>query len=175
MALTAAPLEARLYREGNDVRFGSGADMAVPPSEVRSALKTGHRGHRPASPLWAISRHPPSSLRRSRPLTRQRNDELRKHTGFGLDIDPPPVLFHNDVMGHREPQPCPFPGRFGSEEGVEHLLPYLGRNTRAVVENANFDGLAEISRDRAKDRLKVPIGCLCFAFCRCIEAVGNQI
>src|SRR5215475_12542279 len=124
------------------------------------------------SRLRATRRHPPSSLRRSRPLTRQRNDELRKHTGFGLVIDPPPVLFHNDVMGHREPQPCPFPGRFGSEEGVEHLLPYLGRNTRAVVENANFDGLAEISRDRAKDRLKVPIGCLCFAFCRCIEAVG---
>jgi hypothetical protein len=27
--------------------------MAVPPREGRSALKAGHRGRRPASPLWA--------------------------------------------------------------------------------------------------------------------------
>jgi len=28
------------------------ADMAMPPREVRSALKTRHRGHRRASSLW---------------------------------------------------------------------------------------------------------------------------
>ena len=37
------------------VRFGSFADMAARSVQVRFALKTGHRGRRPASPLRAIS------------------------------------------------------------------------------------------------------------------------
>ena len=59
---------------------------------------------------------------------------------LGLDIDPAAMLLDDDVVGHREAEPGSFSGRLGGEEGIEHLLPDLGRDAGAVVANADFDG-----------------------------------
>src|SRR5882757_4072268 len=72
-------------------------------------------------------------------FARQGNNELGKCAGLGFDIDPPTVLLDDDVMGHREAETCTLPGRFGGEEGIEHLLSHLGRYAGTVVVNSDFD------------------------------------
>src|SRR5579871_511741 len=106
---------------------------------------------------------------------RQCNDELGKCAGFSLDVDPAAMLLDNNVMRHRKAESCSFPGRFGGEEGIEHLLSYFGRNPAAIVANSDFDCPAEVFRRRAEDWLKGFLAGLDLASgCR-IEAVGNQI
>ena len=85
------------------------------------------------------------------------------------------MLLDDDVMGHREAEPRPFPGRFGGEEGVEHFFSHFGRNPSAVVANPDFDRRAKISGGRAEDRLKGIVACFDFAPGRGIEAVGDKI
>ena len=68
--------------------------------------------------------------------------------GLGLDIDRAAMLFHDDVMAHRQSKPGAFAGRLGRKERIEHLFLDLGRDAGAVVANADFDGVAEISRGR---------------------------
>ena len=54
------------------------------------------------------------------------------------------MLLDDDVMGHREAEPCSFPSRFGREEGIEHLFSHLGRDAGAVVANPDFDSVTEV-------------------------------
>src|SRR6201990_120516 len=76
--------------------------------------------------------------RRARAIVaRQRDDELGKNAGLGFDIDPAAMLLDDDVVSHGEAEPRSFPGRLGGEEGIEHLLPHLGRNAGAVVADAD--------------------------------------
>jgi len=66
----------------------------------------------------------------------------------------PLLLLHNNVVGHRQSEPGTFAGRLSSEEWIEHLRPHIGRDSGAVVTNANFDPIAEVSGSRAQDGLK---------------------
>ena len=62
-----------------------------------------------------------------------------------LDIDAAAVLFHDDVVTHRQPKPGTFARWFGREERVEYFVFYFGWDTDAVVADANFDIVAEAS------------------------------
>jgi hypothetical protein len=103
------------------------------------------------------------------------NDKLGEYTGFRLDVDPTAMLFDNDVMGHRKAEPGPFPGWFGSEKGIEHLLSYLGRDAAAVVANSDFDCVTKVTGGSVEDRFKRLVALFDLAPGRSVEAVGNQI
>src|SRR3974390_1099540 len=62
-------------------------------------------------------------------------------------------------MAHGQPEPGTFSGRFRREERVENLLLDLGRDTRAIVADADFDSGAEISCYRLQLRFKAIAGC----------------
>jgi transposase len=60
------------------------------------------------------------------------------------------MLLDNDVVTDREAEPGAFPGGLGREEGIEHLVFYLGRNAGAVVANPDLHPVAEIFCRRSK-------------------------
>ena len=64
------------------------------------------------------------------------------------------MLFHDDVVAHREPKPGPFARRLGGEERVEHLFPDLVRDAGAVVANADLDMVAAVPGGGAEDGFK---------------------
>src|SRR5665213_2955141 len=76
---------------------------------------------------------------------RQRYPEFGEPPGFGFDIDRATVLFHDDVVTHRQSEPGAFTRRLGRKERVEHLFLHLGRNAGAVVANPDFDMVTEVS------------------------------
>ena len=79
----------------------------------------------------------------------QSNDELGEFAELGFDVDPAAMLLDDDVMGHREAEPRPFPGWLGREKGIEHLLSDFGRDADSVVADSNFDRPAKTSGRRA--------------------------
>jgi hypothetical protein len=85
------------------------------------------------------------------------------------------MLLDNDVVGHREAEPCPFSGRFGGEEGIEYLFSYLGRDASPVVANSDFDCFTKISGGDGEDRLKCLVTRLALSPSRCIKAIRDQI
>ena len=86
------------------------------------------------------------------------------------------MLFYDDVMGHREAEPCPVSGRFGGEEGIEHLFSHLGRDAGTVVANTDFDCLAKVPGGSSENRLKdLIVACFYPTFVCGVEAVGNQV
>src|SRR5271170_3203974 len=103
-------------------------------------------------------------------VARLGDDELGKFAWLSLDVDTAAMLLDNNVMGHREAESCSFPGWFGGEKGIEHLLSHLGWDTGAVVANSDFDCLAKVFGCSAEDRLKGPITNFEFAPGCCIEA-----
>ena len=64
------------------------------------------------------------------------------------------MLFHDDVVRHRETKAGSFTGWLGREERVEHLFLHFDRDTGAVVANANFDGGSEVLGGGPEGRLK---------------------
>ena len=85
------------------------------------------------------------------------------------------MLLHDDVVTNREAKASAFSGRLSCEEGVEHLLFYLWRNTGAVVANPNFHTIAEVFSRHCKGGLIAIAMGLCFAVgCR-IEAVRDEV
>ena len=85
------------------------------------------------------------------------------------------MLLDDDVVADREAESGTLARGLGGEKRIEHLFPHLGRNTTAVVANLDFDAVTEIFR-RSRERGLVAIGpILCFALCRSIEAVGNEV
>jgi hypothetical protein len=87
----------------------------------------------------------------------------------------PPCWLDNDVMSDQEAEPRSFPGRFGGEERIEHLVPDLGGDAGAVVANPDFDRVAKLPGGGAEDRLEARVACVDLAPGRGIDAVGNQV
>src|ERR1700760_2062126 len=75
---------------------------------------------------------------------RQRNPELGKAAGFGLDVDAAAVLLDDDVVTDRQAQARALAGRLGREERVEHLFLDLGCNAGPVIANTDFNLFAEV-------------------------------
>src|SRR6202035_3071424 len=85
---------------------------------------------------------------------RQRNNEFGKCAGLGIDVDLAAVLFHHDVVAHRQAKSGALTRWFGGEKRIEHFLPYFQRDPGAVVADPDFDPVAEIFRGGAQGRLK---------------------
>src|SRR5262249_42178167 len=133
---------------------------------VRGMPRHVAKGHKQSFQLLA---------RGSAVVARQGNYELSKHSGLSLYIDLTAMLFDNDVMGHREAEPCSFASRFGCEEGIEYSFSHLGRDAGTVVANPDFDCFAKIPCGSAENGLKGLVTEFDLAPRRSIEAVGNQI
>src|SRR5207302_11181879 len=116
-----------------------------------------NRRHGPSSETLHRSGHSGSGLAGGAIAARQTHNELSKRALLGLNVDLAPVLLDDDIMGYRQPEAGPFPRRFGGEEGIEHPLPHLRRNTRTVVSNPNFNRISELFSDCAQHRLEVSI------------------
>src|SRR5258707_2054605 len=95
-----------------------------------------------------------SSLCLCRPRPRQRNNEFGKCARLGIDVDLAAMLFHHDVVAHRQAKSGALAGRFGGEKGIEHLLLYFQRDSGAVVANPDFDLVTEAFCGRAQRRLE---------------------
>src|SRR6516162_5881427 len=84
------------------------------------------------------------------------------------------MLLHNDVMTDGQAEASAFPGRLGREEGVEHLVPYLGRDASAVIAYPDLHTITKVS-GCSRQRGLVAAVHLRFALGRRIEAVRDQV
>src|SRR5258706_3115150 len=93
------------------------------------------------------ARHRPRVYKRSifasnlclcRSRSRKRNNEFGKNAWLGIDVDLAAMLFHHDVVAHRQAEAGPLAGGVGGEKGSEHLLLYLQPGPRGVVAYPNF-------------------------------------
>jgi len=85
------------------------------------------------------------------------------------------VLFHDDVVRHRQTEAGPFTGWLGGEERVEYLFLHLRGDAATVVANANFDGGSEVLGSGPEGWFKTKFLPLGLASGRSIDAVRDQI
>src|SRR5258707_7163558 len=105
-----------------------------------------------------------------------KNDlEFSEFAELVINLNQSGVLLDHDVEAQRKPETGAFARRFGSEEWVEHLLPHLGRNARAVVANSDFDAVTEVSGRGGKRRLITIEAIFRLAFHCGIETVRDQV
>src|SRR6476660_4389496 len=86
--------------------------------------------------------------------TRQRNDEFGKYARLSIDVDCAAMLFHHDVVAHRQAKPGALARGLGSEEGIEHFLLHIQRDTGAIIADADYHLASEAFRGRAQCRLE---------------------
>src|ERR1700724_3521480 len=94
--------------------------------------------------------------------------------GFGAQVACGTMLFHDDVVAHRQAKPGAFTRRFGREERVEYFILDPFRDAGPVVANTNFNLVSETLRRGDKRWLETIAG-FRFAFGRGIESVRYQI
>src|SRR5215471_9757467 len=85
------------------------------------------------------------------------------------------MLLHDDVVSDGQAEASTLTSRLCREEGIEHLVPDLGRNAGAVVANRDLYAVAEVLCRSRKSGFKAFAVVLLFTFSRRIEAVGDQI
>ena len=85
------------------------------------------------------------------------------------------MLLRNDVIADRQAEPGALAGRLGGEEWLKELVLDLRGNAGAVVADAEFDPIAEISRRYLQGRLELRIASLLLAFGRRVEAIAEQV
>src|SRR6266403_3347770 len=100
-----------------------------------------------------------SSLCLCRPCARKRNNEFGKYAWLGIDVDLAAMLFHHDVVAHRQAKSGALAGGFGGEKWIEHFLLYFQWDSGAVIADPDFDLVAETFRGRAQRRLKTILAC----------------
>src|SRR5258707_8743040 len=100
-----------------------------------------------------------SSLYLCRPRARKRNNEFCKYAWLGIDVDLAAMLFHHDVVAHRQAEAGPLAGGFGGEKGIKHLLLYFQRDPGAVVAYPDLHPVTEAFCGRAQRRLKTLLAC----------------
>src|SRR3954451_1729336 len=116
-----------------------------------------------------------SALLRKTARSRQDDPEFSELSGLRLDIYPATVLFHDDVVAHRQTKPGPFTRRLSCEEWIEHLFLDLGRDARAVIANTDFHAVAEISRGCAEHWLEWYLAVIRLALGERVEPVRDQV
>src|SRR5580658_2815188 len=85
------------------------------------------------------------------------------------------MLLDDDVVTNGQAKASTLSGWFGREEGIEHLLPDLGRNAGAVVAYPDFDAVAEVpGRGSERGLIVAPIW-VGFARRNGVEAVRDQV
>ena len=72
------------------------------------------------------------------------NPDFGELAGLRIDLDRPRMLLDDDVVSDGQAKASTLASRFCRKEGIEHLLPYLGWNPRAVVANSDFNFVADV-------------------------------
>src|SRR5258708_16488819 len=107
-----------------------------------SARSAGRAGTADGTGPQRRARHRPRVCKRSifasslclcRPRARKRNNEFCKYAWLGIDVDLAAMLFHHDVVAHRQAEAGPLAGGFGGEKKIETLLLYFQPDPRALV------------------------------------------
>src|SRR3954465_10423667 len=91
-------------------------------------------------------------------LSRQADRELCVGTRLTIDLDAATVLLRDNVVTDRQPQTRALAGRLCREEGLEQLVPDLGRDTGAVVAHRDLDQIAAIAGRHGQGRSGVRTG-----------------
>ena len=95
--------------------------------------------------------------------------------GSVFDLDRAAMLFHDDVVAHRQSKSGAFAGRLGGEEGIEHLLLHLWRDAGAVVADADFDMVIAPARRRGDQSARIRSSIVGLSLGHRIEAVRYQV
>jgi len=98
------------------------------------------------------SRSAPSD---KRTRARENDSKFGELTGLRIDLYRPAMLFDNDVVTDGQAKTSSFTGGLRRKERTKQLLPYLGRDTGAVVADSDFDTIAEVLSPGEKHRLIV--------------------
>src|SRR5215213_6690821 len=85
------------------------------------------------------------------------------------------MLLRDDVVTDRQTQAGALAGRLGREEGLEQLVPDLGRNARAVVAHRDLDHVPPRPRRQREGRPELGILTLALSPGGRIEAVAEQV
>ena len=85
------------------------------------------------------------------------------------------MLLDDDVVTYRQAEAGTLSRWFGREEGIEHFFPHLGRNSGAVVADADLDLVTEVLGRGSERWLAVASVRLGFALRGGVEAVGNEV
>src|SRR4051794_5951643 len=107
--------------------------------------------------------------------SRQRDDEFREYAGFGVNVNSAAMLFHDDVVAHRQPKPGAFAGRLGREERIEYFFLNLWWDTDAVVTDADFDVVAIPACAGDEFGFEAGAASLGRPFAHGIKAIGYQV
>src|SRR3954453_53049 len=102
----------------------------------------------------------------------------RKHgisARLAVDRDRAAVLLGNDVVADRQTQPRALAGRLGREEGLEQLVPDLGRDAGTVVTHPYLDRVADGAGGYGERRPILRLGALAQPLGGGVEAVAEQI
>jgi hypothetical protein len=113
-----------------------------------------------------------SRLNKGYPGTRQDNPEFSECARHGIDIYHAAVLFHDNIMAHRQTKSGAFTRGFSREEGVEYLFFYFGRYSGAIVTDEDLNLVTQILRRGGQRRLETVTG-IRFTFCCRVESVFN--
>src|SRR5713101_2820847 len=105
---------------------------------------------------------------------RQYDLELSKKSRLRLDIDAAAVLFHDDVVAHRQAKPGTFARGLGCEKRVEYFLFDLFGEAGPVIANADFNLVSKVLRRSGKYWLEAVTG-FRFPFRSSVEPVRYQI
>ena len=81
------------------------------------------------------------------------------------------MLLDHYVVADGEAKSSTFTRWLGREEGVEHLLSYVGRDARAIVAYPNLHAVAEAFGCSGDGRQEPIAAFLPMALCRRIEAI----
>lgn len=79
------------------------------------------------------------------------DDEFGELTGGGVYLQAAAMLLHDDVVTDGEAEAGAFAGGLGGEEGIEDFGAYFRWDARAVVAEADLDGIAMIDGGDAQD------------------------
>ena len=104
--------------------------------------KCQYRTHAPQQIWRCQSENGSRRLPLARP--RQYDLELGEKSGLRLDINAAAMLFHDDVVAHRQAKPGAFTRRLGREERVEYFILDPFRDAGPVVANADFNLVSEV-------------------------------
>ena len=66
-------------------------------------------------------------------LERNGNFKAGTSIGFGVALELAIMLFDDNLIGDRQPQPCALADRFGCKEGIKNPRSLLLRNTNTIV------------------------------------------
>src|SRR5262249_31693758 len=112
-----------------------------------------------------------SSPSDERSRARQDNASLGELAGQRIDLYTSRMLLDDDVVSDGQAEAGTLSRRLRCEEGIEHLLLYLGRNADAVITDPDLYEVTEVLRRAGEGGLISLAVVLLFTFTRRIEAV----